>query len=110
MLCLREIKLGSSVKAYLEPMLATFRSHARANACAAGVAQLRCAKVIFFDLWHNRDVQFCVLGDQLERVVSFQAELVRWVSENGDESRQEDVLEASVVVDSPYLPEYIDVQ
>ena len=108
---LREIKLGSSVEACLELMLAMFHSRARANTRAAGVASLKRADVTFFDLWHDRDVQqLCVPGDRLGRVVSFQAELARWVSESRDESGQEDMLEASMVVDSPYFPEYIDVQ
>ncbi|KAI9464883.1 hypothetical protein HD554DRAFT_2174946 [Boletus coccyginus] len=113
---LREITLASSVEGYLDLMAAMFRSRAGARARAAGVAALRRAEVVFFDLWHDTDAdRVRAPGARLERgrVASFQADLARWVSENRNESGKEDgesKLEASVAVDSPYLPEYIDVQ
>ena len=114
---LREIALGSSVKEYLDSMLAMFHSRAGTTARAAGVALLRRAEVVFFDLWHDRDAQQslgCVPGDRLERVATFRTQLAQWVSENGNEKGQEsgdeDRLEGLVAVDSLYLPEYIDVQ
>lgn len=106
---LREITLGSSVKGHLDSMMAMFRSRVGASARAAGVASFRRIEVVFFDLWHDADVdRALVLEDRLERVASFRAGLARWVSENRNDGDER--LEASVVVDSPYLPGYIDVR
>jgi len=112
---LREITLASSIEGYLGLIMATFCSRAGARARAAGVAALRRAEVVFLDLWHDTDVdRVRAPGARLERgkVASFRADLAQWVSENGSENGKEDEnkLEASVVVDSPYLAEYIDVQ
>jgi len=112
---LREITLASSIEGYLNLMMAMFRSRAGARARAAGVAALRRAEVVFVDLWHDTDVdRVRAPRARLERVrvASFRADLAQWVSENGSENGKEDEskLEASVVVDSPYLAEYIDVQ
>ena len=107
---LREITLASSVEGYLDLMLGMFRSRVGPHARTADVATLRRAEVIFFDMWHDR---VRVPGDQLERVTRFRADLTQWVSESrdgtGKENEDEDGVEASVDVDSPYLPEYIDV-
>ncbi|KAF8432256.1 hypothetical protein L210DRAFT_3558891 [Boletus edulis BED1] len=102
---LREITMASSVERYLDSIKTMFRSRTGACARAAGVATLQRAEVVFFDLWHDRS------EDGLERVVN---SLAQWVSENksenGREGEDDQLLEASVVVDSPYLPAYIDVQ
>ncbi|KAF8552630.1 hypothetical protein OG21DRAFT_1486065 [Imleria badia] len=106
---LREITLASSVEGYLDLMMAMFRSRVGPRARAAGVAALRRAEVIFFDMWHDRER---VPEDRLGRVARFRGDLTQWVSENGVEGKgdeDEDGVEASVEVDSPYLPEYIDV-
>ncbi|KAF8432239.1 hypothetical protein L210DRAFT_3650533 [Boletus edulis BED1] len=101
---LREITLASSVKKYLDQMLRMFRSRVGARARAAGVATLRRADAVFFDLWHDTDM------NRLEKVASFHAGLARWSTSMDKERDHEDMLETSVVVNSPYLPEYIDVQ
>ncbi|KAF8122232.1 hypothetical protein EV363DRAFT_1361523 [Boletus edulis] len=102
---LREITMASSVERHLDSITTMFRSRTGARARAAGVATLQRAEVVFFDLWHDRS------EDWFERVVN---SLAQWVSENksenGREGEDEHLLEASVVVDSPYLPAYIDVQ
>ncbi|KAF8123214.1 hypothetical protein EV363DRAFT_1357381 [Boletus edulis] len=102
---LREITMASSVERHLDSITTMFRSRTGACARAAGVATLQRAEVIFFDLWHDRS------EDWFERVLT---SLAQWVSENksenGQEGEDEHLLEASVVVDSPYLPAYIDVQ
>ena len=112
---LREITLASSVEGYLDLMTAMFRSRVGARPRAAGVAALRRVQVVFFDLWHDTDVdRVRIPGARLGRIVSFREDLARWVSENRNENGQEDEdwyrLEASVVVDSPYLAEYINVR
>ena len=108
---LREITLASSVEGYLDLMLEMFRSRVGPRARTAGVAALQRAEVIFFDMWHNR---VRVPGDQLERVARFRVDLTQWGSKRrdrkGKENEDEDGVEVSVVVDSPYLPEYIDVE
>ncbi|KAF8417177.1 hypothetical protein L210DRAFT_3581278 [Boletus edulis BED1] len=102
---LREITMASSVERHLDSITTMFRSRTGACARAAGVATLQRAEVVFFDLWHDRS------EDGLERVVN---SLAQWMyenkSENGREGEDEHLLEKSVVVDSPYLPVYIDVQ
>ncbi|KAG6375310.1 hypothetical protein JVT61DRAFT_3535 [Boletus reticuloceps] len=101
---LREVTLASSVKKYLDQMLRMFRSRVGARARAAGVATLRRADAVFFDLWHVTDM------NRLEKFASFHAGLVRWSTSMDKERDHENILETSVVVNSPYLPEYIDVQ
>ena len=98
-------------------MLAMFHSRVGTMVHATRVAPLRCAEVVLFDLWHDRDAQqslSCILGDWLERVATFWTQLAQWVSKNGNkngkESRDEDGLEGLVVVDSFYHPEYINIQ
>ncbi|KAF8432240.1 hypothetical protein L210DRAFT_3650534 [Boletus edulis BED1] len=108
---LREITLASSVEIYLEEIMMMFRSRVGPRA----LATLRRAQVVFVDLWHDMGaIRVRGSGDRdlSERVASFRAELARWVDESRNENGQGDGdgLEASVVVDSPYLPEYIDVQ
>jgi hypothetical protein len=112
---LREITLASSVEGYLDLMMKMLRSRVGTRARAAGVAALRRVEVVFFDLWHDTEVdRVRVPGARLGRVASFREDLARWVSENRNENEQEDKvgnrLEASVVVDSPYLAEYINVR
>ena len=99
---LREITLASSVERYLDLMMAMCRS--RVGARAAKVAALRHVEMVFFDMSHGMD-EARTSSVPRDRLGSFRRELARWVSENEDEER----LEASVVVDSPYFAEYIDV-
>ncbi|KAF8122233.1 hypothetical protein EV363DRAFT_1361526, partial [Boletus edulis] len=83
-------------RGYLDSITTMFRSRTGACARAAGVATLQ------------RPLKS---EDGLERVVN---SLAQWMyenkSENGREGEDEHLLEKSVVVDSPYLPVYIDVQ
>ena len=106
-----EMTLASSVERYLDPMLRMFRSRVGPRARTAGVAALQRAEVIFFDMWHDR---VRVPGDRLERVARFRADLTQWASESrdgkGKGNEDGDGVQVSVVVDSPYLPEYIDVE
>ena len=110
---LREVTLASSIEEYLDLMMEMFRSRVGARAHAAGVATLRRAEVVFFDMSHDTDMdRVSVPEARLGRLASSRAErLARWVSENknGNE-RDDDSLVASVVIDSPYLAEYIDVR
>lgn len=110
---LREITLASSVEGCLDLMMEMFRSRVGAHAQAAGVAALRRAEVVFFDMSHDTDAdRVSVPGARLGRLAGFRADLARWVSENKNDDLEgdEDSLEASVVVDSPYLAGYIDVR
>lgn len=107
--------LGILVKGHLDPILAVFRSRVGARAHALGATQLSRAHVVFFDLWHDRDVDRVHLpGERLESVVTFRAVLAQSGFMNRNEDGQgkgdKDGLEVSVVVDSPYLPQYVDVQ
>ena len=112
---LRDLTLGILVKGHLDPILAVFRSRVGARAHALGATQLSRAHVVFFDLWHDRDVDRVHLpGERLESVVTFRAVLAQSGFMNRNEDGQgkgdKDGLEVSVVVDSPYLPQYVDVQ
>ena len=96
---LREVMLATSQEGCLDLIMAMLRSRAEK------VVALRRVEVEYFYLPHRQ-------GDQLERVAAFRRELAQWVSEieakngSGDWER----LEASVVIDSPYFVEYINVE
>lgn len=109
---LREITLASSVEKYLGSMTAMLRARVGPRARAAGVATLRRIGVVFFDMWHDMGVDRVRDPGHSEKLESFRAELAQLVSENRNENGREDGdgLEASMIVDSPYLPEYVTVQ
>ena len=114
---LREITLASSVETCLDCMLAMCRSRVGARALAAKVATLRHVEAVFFDVLHGTDVaRVGVSGGRLGKVAGLRKELARWVSENENERKngcvsgeEEERLEASVVIESPYGVDYIDL-
>ena len=103
---LREVTFGTSQEGCLDSMMAMFRSRGGTCARAAKVAALRRVEVVFLYLPHCPE-------DQLARVAAFQREVAQWVSESEAENGGEKIgerLEASVVIDSPYLVGYIRVE
>ena len=103
---LREIALASSIADYLSLMLEMCRSRGGGRVRSAEVSALRRVEAVFFNLPH---VTANSPEDRLAKVTNLQREMAQWASEIQNGGNESGRLEASVIVESPYLAEYIDV-
>ncbi|KIJ59783.1 hypothetical protein HYDPIDRAFT_43812 [Hydnomerulius pinastri MD-312] len=93
---LQTLRLACTRVACFDGMLKMLTSRSGARASVAGVTNLECFELVFYKLWHetNPSTEF-----NLNR---FRERLAQCTADDGK-------LDASLVIEAPYLPEYIEM-